>query len=100
MFTAQFIPGATPEQAAFFNELQRRTTSPECAACYLETTGNLDVTELLGKVITLALVMHARGDASQRLIPHRRGGDTVPLRRVGGPCGWVFSLAFSSVGDP
>lgn len=63
MFTAQFIPGATPEQAAFFNELQRRTTSPECAARYLETAGNLDVTELLGKVTTPTLVMHARGDA-------------------------------------
>jgi len=63
MFTAQFIPGATPEQAAFFNELQRRTTSPECAARYLETSGNLDVTELLGKVTTPTLVMHARGDA-------------------------------------
>jgi pimeloyl-ACP methyl ester carboxylesterase/DNA-binding winged helix-turn-helix (wHTH) protein len=63
MFTAQFIPGATQEQAAFFNELQRRTTSPECAARYLETAGNLDVTELLGKVTTPTLVMHARGDA-------------------------------------
>jgi DNA-binding winged helix-turn-helix (wHTH) protein/pimeloyl-ACP methyl ester carboxylesterase len=63
MFTAQFIPGATPEQAAFFNELQRRTTSAECAARYLETTGNLDVTELVGKVTTPTLVMHARGDA-------------------------------------
>jgi pimeloyl-ACP methyl ester carboxylesterase len=43
--------------------LQRRKTSPECAARYLETTGNLDVTELLGKVTTPTLVMHARGDA-------------------------------------
>ena len=63
MFTAQFIPGATQEQTAFFNELQRRTTSPECAARYLEAAGNLDVTELLGKVTTPTLVMHVRGDA-------------------------------------
>ena len=58
MFTAQFIPGATQEQTAYFNELQRQTTSPECAARYLETTGDPDVTELLGKVTTPTLVMH------------------------------------------
>jgi DNA-binding winged helix-turn-helix (wHTH) protein/alpha-beta hydrolase superfamily lysophospholipase len=63
LFTGQFIPGATPEQAAFFNELQRRTTSPECAARYLTAAGEIDVTELLGKVTMPTLVMHARGDA-------------------------------------
>jgi len=63
MFTAQFIPEGTQEQAAIFNELQRRTTSPECAARYYEATGNIDVTDLLGKVTTPTLVMHARGDA-------------------------------------
>jgi len=62
VFTAQFMPGATPEQASFFNELQRRTTSPECAARYFEATGEFDVTELLGKVTVPTLVMHARGD--------------------------------------
>ena len=63
MFTAQFMPGATPEQAAFFNELQRRTTSPDCAARYLAAAGEIDVTELLGKVTMPTLVMHTRGDA-------------------------------------
>lgn len=62
IFTAQFMPGATPEQAAFFNELQRRTTSPECAARYLTTTGELDVRDLLGKLTMPTLVMHARED--------------------------------------
>ncbi|WP_018321698.1 alpha/beta fold hydrolase [Bradyrhizobium sp. WSM2793] len=63
LFTGQFMPGATPEQAAFFNELQRRTTSPECAARYLAAAGEIDVTEVLGKVTMPTLVMHARGDA-------------------------------------
>lgn len=63
MFTTQFIPDATQEQADHFNELQRRTTSPECAARYLEAEGNFDVTELLGKVTVPTLVMHARADA-------------------------------------
>jgi len=63
MFTAQFMPGATADQAAFFNELQRRTTSPECAARNFEAAGQIDVSDLLGKVTMPTLVMHARGDA-------------------------------------
>jgi len=63
MFTAQFMPGATPDQAAFFNELQRRTTSPDCAARNFEAAGQIDVSDLLGKVTMPTLVMHARGDA-------------------------------------
>ncbi len=56
------IPGATREQADAFNELQRRTTSPECAARYFEATGRLDVRCLLHEVTAPTLVMHPRGD--------------------------------------
>jgi pimeloyl-ACP methyl ester carboxylesterase len=62
MFTGLFIPGATQEQAASFNELQRRTTSPEIAARYFEVVGDFDITDLLAKVTTKTLVMHVRGD--------------------------------------
>jgi len=62
MFTGLFIPGATQEQAASFNELQRRTTSPEIAARYFDVAGDIDITDLLGKVTTKTLVMHVRGD--------------------------------------
>jgi class 3 adenylate cyclase/pimeloyl-ACP methyl ester carboxylesterase len=62
MFTGLFIPGATQEQAASFNELQRRTTSPECAARYFDTVGDIDITDLLAKVTAKTLVMHVRGD--------------------------------------
>jgi len=62
LFTALFIPGATHEQADIFNELQRRTTSPECAARYFDATGDLDITDLLAAVQAPTLVMHARGD--------------------------------------
>jgi len=44
---AALMPDATKEQADTFNELQRRTTSVECAARYLETTAEFDVTGLL-----------------------------------------------------
>jgi pimeloyl-ACP methyl ester carboxylesterase len=62
MFTGLFVPGATREQQDMFNELQRRTTSPECAARYLDVTGDIDVTHLLARVRTPTLVMHVRDD--------------------------------------
>jgi class 3 adenylate cyclase/pimeloyl-ACP methyl ester carboxylesterase len=62
LFTSQFMPDATKEQADAFNELQRRTTSPECAARYYETVGEFDVRDLLPKVTAPTLVMHVRDD--------------------------------------
>jgi len=47
----------------FFNELQRRTTSPECAFRYREVVGDFDVRDLLPRVSAPTLVMHVRGDA-------------------------------------
>jgi pimeloyl-ACP methyl ester carboxylesterase len=62
LFTSRFIPEGTKEQIDVFNELQRRTTSPECAARYYEVTGDIDVRELLPQVTTPTLVMHVRDD--------------------------------------
>jgi class 3 adenylate cyclase/pimeloyl-ACP methyl ester carboxylesterase len=62
-FTTQFMPDASKEQADTFNELQRRTASPENAANQFETTANFDITGLLAKVTVPTLVMHSRGDA-------------------------------------
>lgn len=62
VFTSRFIPGGTDEQLGWFNELCRKTLTPEIAAQLLESRGRLEVTELLGKVRTPTLVLHARGD--------------------------------------
>jgi len=62
LFTGLFIPGGTQEQADSFNELQRRTTSPECAARYMDVVGDFDITDLLAEVKAPTLVMHVRGD--------------------------------------
>jgi class 3 adenylate cyclase/pimeloyl-ACP methyl ester carboxylesterase len=70
MFTGLFIPGGTHEQADYFNELQRRTTSPECAARYFDVAGDIDVSDLLAKVTVPTLVMHARGDL---MVPFEAG---------------------------
>ena len=62
MFTSLFIPEATKEQADWFNDLERKTTSPEMAARYFEVVNNFDVRDLLPRVQVPTLVMHSRDD--------------------------------------
>ncbi len=62
VFTSRFIPGGTDEQLGWFNDLCRKTTSPEIAARLLESRASVDVTDLLAKVKTPTLVLHSRGD--------------------------------------
>jgi pimeloyl-ACP methyl ester carboxylesterase/DNA-binding CsgD family transcriptional regulator len=62
VFTSRFIPEGTDEQLEWFNDLCRKTLTPEIAARLLESRGELDVTALLGEVRTPTLVLHARGD--------------------------------------
>jgi class 3 adenylate cyclase len=56
------MPEATPEQAGWFNDLQRISTSAESAARLMLVTRDIDVTPLLSRVQTPTLVLHARGD--------------------------------------
>jgi pimeloyl-ACP methyl ester carboxylesterase/DNA-binding CsgD family transcriptional regulator len=63
VFTNQFIPGGTPAQHAWWNELERLTASPENAARILEAFHEIDVTELARELRVPTLVLHARGDA-------------------------------------
>lgn len=63
VFTSRFIPGASSEQMEWFNELCRKTASPEVAAELLETRSRIDVSDLLGKVQAPTLVIHGRDDA-------------------------------------
>jgi DNA-binding SARP family transcriptional activator/pimeloyl-ACP methyl ester carboxylesterase len=70
LFTSLFFPGASAELMAAFNELQRRTASPENAARLGEAIGDLDVTALLARVRVPTLVLHPRHDG---LIPFAEG---------------------------
>lgn len=62
VFTQMFIPEGTPEQTRWFNELQRRTTSPHIAVRLEEEFGDIDVRDLLESVECPVLVLHARHD--------------------------------------
>jgi pimeloyl-ACP methyl ester carboxylesterase/DNA-binding CsgD family transcriptional regulator len=63
VFTSRFIPEGTDEQIGWYNDLCRKTLTPEIAAVLLESRAMLDVTSLLGAVHAPTLVMHACGDA-------------------------------------
>jgi class 3 adenylate cyclase/pimeloyl-ACP methyl ester carboxylesterase len=81
MFTGLFIPGGTHEQADYFNELQLKTTSPECAARYFDVVGDFDVTDLLSKVKAPTLVMHVRDDLVTPLEAGRQLAAGIPGAR-------------------
>jgi len=62
MFTQTFIPGGTAEEVEWFNELERRSTSPENAVRFMEVFASIDVRHRLREVQAPTLVLHSRGD--------------------------------------
>ena len=69
-FAAKFLPEGTPEQTAWFSELQRVTTTPQIAVRLRATAGNINVTDLAPQVRAPTLVLHATGDAA---VPFEQG---------------------------
>ncbi|MEO8836893.1 MAG: alpha/beta fold hydrolase [Caldimonas sp.] len=63
VFANQFIPGGTLEQLRAFDELQRKTVSPEGAANLLASFYEIDVSALAAEVRCPTLVLHSRQDA-------------------------------------
>ena len=78
IFTSQMMPDATAEQMQWFNELQRRTTSPENAAKLRIAIDEIDVTDLLPNVQTPTLVIHRRSDARQPFEEGRHLATMIP----------------------
>ncbi|MCH8298668.1 MAG: alpha/beta fold hydrolase [Chloroflexi bacterium] len=70
IFTSGFMPEATAEQAGWFNELQRVSTSPETAARLQEIMAYIDVLDRLPEITAPTLVLHAVGD---RRVPYEQG---------------------------
>jgi len=81
LFTSRFMPGATKEQADWFNELQRMTVSADVAARIREANGETDVTALLPRVSVPTLVLHARDDAQVLFEAGRRMAAGIPGAR-------------------
>ena len=62
IFSKTFMPEASPETLAWFDDFQRHTTSPKNAARFQEAFGHIDVRHRLGDVKAPTLVLHSRHD--------------------------------------
>jgi len=62
IFSSTFMPSASASEAAWFNDFQRATTSPENAARFLSIFDYINVEDLLPLVTVPTLVIHSRGD--------------------------------------
>jgi TolB-like protein/pimeloyl-ACP methyl ester carboxylesterase/DNA-binding SARP family transcriptional activator/Tfp pilus assembly protein PilF len=63
VFSQLFVPGASPQEMEWVNELQRISTSPENAARLQSAFSMIDVADLLPKLTVPTLVLHCRDDA-------------------------------------
>jgi pimeloyl-ACP methyl ester carboxylesterase/DNA-binding winged helix-turn-helix (wHTH) protein len=81
LFTLTFMPDATTEQAQWFNELQRVSTSPENAARFRSASGDINVTARLPLVSVPTLVLHATGDQRVPFDEGRRIASLIPDAR-------------------
>jgi len=81
LWTSQFMPDATKEQADWFNELERISISPEQAVRNLIANGDTDVSALLSQVRVPTLVMHSRDDARVPFDQGRRLAAGIPGAR-------------------
>lgn len=85
VFATQFIPDGSPEQLHAFDELQRRTVTPDMAARILSVMHEVDVGESAARVKCPTLVLHSRGDAripfeeGRKLASAIPGAEFVPL---------------------
>lgn len=81
VFTNQFIPGGTPAQHQWWNELERLTASPENAARTLDAFHRVDVTALAAQLQVPTVVFHSRGDARVPFDEGRRLAALIPGAR-------------------
>ncbi len=85
VFTSRFIPEGTEEQVGWFNELCRRTTTPEIAYRLLAARAEVDIRPLLPHVKAKTLVLHPDKDEvipvaeGKRLAREIPGARFVPL---------------------
>lgn len=63
VFTSRFVPDGTHEQLEWWNDLCRKTATPETAAALLQARAEIEVTGILRQVRTPTLVAHSREDA-------------------------------------
>jgi pimeloyl-ACP methyl ester carboxylesterase/DNA-binding CsgD family transcriptional regulator len=78
VFTDALMPGASPEQMTWVDELMRRSTSTENAVAFRRARLTVDVTDLLAQLRLPTLVMHSRGDQMNPIAGSRRLAAEIP----------------------
>jgi pimeloyl-ACP methyl ester carboxylesterase/class 3 adenylate cyclase len=81
LFTGIFVPDADGDAIRSFNELQRRSASPEDAAALFSAMRDIDVRQLLPQVRVPTLVAHCRGDAAAPFEGGRELATAIPGAR-------------------
>ncbi|HVT20961.1 MAG TPA: alpha/beta fold hydrolase [Mycobacteriales bacterium] len=82
LFTTLYMPDATLEEIAAFDEVQRVATSAETAARIREVASNIDVVDLARQVRVPTLVLHVRDDAAAPFEEGRRLAGLIPGARL------------------
>ena len=82
IFAARFLPEATQEQWRSFDELQRRSTSPENAWRFVDEFANIDVTRLAPKLTVPTLIMCSRREPDNRFEQSRLLAAQIPNSRL------------------
>jgi pimeloyl-ACP methyl ester carboxylesterase/DNA-binding CsgD family transcriptional regulator len=78
VFTSRFIPGGSPEQLSWFNDLCRKTTSGEVAARLMTSRATVNIESQLSEVRVPTLVLHARDDVVVPVSEGRLLASSIP----------------------
>ena len=82
IFVARFLPDATQEQWRSFDELQRRSTSPENAWRFVDEFGNIDVTGIAPRLTVPTLIMCSRREPDNTFEQSRLLAALIPRSRL------------------
>ncbi|HYX62074.1 MAG TPA: alpha/beta fold hydrolase [Streptosporangiaceae bacterium] len=82
MFVARFLPEATQEQWRSFDELQRRSTSPDNAWRFVDEFASIDVTSLAPRLTVPTLIMCSRREPDNRFEQSRLLAALIPKSRL------------------
>ncbi|HEY5117128.1 MAG TPA: alpha/beta fold hydrolase [Nakamurella sp.] len=82
VFTDMLMPGATPEQMTWVDDLMRMSTSTANAVAFRQQRRDVDVGDLLPHVDLPTLVLHARGDQCNDFSEGRRLAAEIPGARL------------------
>jgi class 3 adenylate cyclase/pimeloyl-ACP methyl ester carboxylesterase len=81
LFSAQMVPSGNEEHIEWWNELQRRSTTPENAARIREIADSIDVSDLAAQLSIPTLVINRRDDATGNFEDGRRTAALIPNSR-------------------